>query len=88
MHHDLKCVPKQFQPVHNKKMKAIVRENDRNYQIGDTVTLQEGWPGINKDNFDYTGKEVSARISHLDDFGCQHGYVNLSLDDVGMLIVK
>lgn len=86
MHHDLKCVPKQFQTVHDKKMKAIVRENDRNYQVGDTVTLAEGWPGI--DGFDYTGRKVSARITHLDDFGCQHGYVNLSLDDVGMLIVK
>lgn len=86
MHHDLKCVPKQFQPVWDKKMKAIVRQNDRNYQIGDTVTLQEGWPGIN--GFEPTGRDVSARISHLDDFGCQHGYVNLSLDDVFMLIVK
>ncbi len=87
MHHNLKCVPKQFQPVWDKRMKAIVRWDDRNYQVGDTVTLQEGWPDINKDNFDYTNREVSARISHLDDFGCQHGYVNLSLADVGMLIV-
>ena len=86
MHHDLKCVPKQFQPVYDKKMKAIVRENDRKYQIGDTVTLKEGYPGLN--GFEYTKKHVSARITHLDDFGCQHGYVNLSLDDVGMLIVK
>lgn len=87
MHHDLKCVPKQFQPVYDKKMKAIVRKNDRNYQIGDTVTLQEGWPAINKDKFEYTGREISARISNLDDFGCQHGYVNLSLYNVGLLVV-
>ena len=88
MHHDLKCVPKQFQPIWDKRMKAIVRLDDRNYQIGDTVTLKEGWPAINKDKFDYTGRDVSARISYLDDFGCQHGYVNISLDDVFMLIVK
>lgn len=88
MHHDLRCVPSQFDPVYEGIKKSIVRENDRNYQKNDTVTLKEGWPAINKDKFEYTGREVSARITHLDDFGCQHGYVNLSLDDVGMLIVK
>jgi hypothetical protein len=86
MHHDLKTVPKQFKPVFEGKMKAIVRENDRDYQIGDTVTLNEGWQGLN--GFEPTCALVSARISYIDDFGCQHGYVNLSLDDVGMLIVE
>lgn len=86
MHHDLKTVPKQFKPVLDGKMKSIIRENDRDYQINDTVTLNEGWQGLN--GFEHTCESISARISYIDDFGCQHGYVNLSLDDVGMLIVK
>lgn len=86
MHHDLKTVPDQFQPVYDKRKKSIIRENDRNYQVNDTVTLIEGWEGL--EGFEPTCITESARISHIDDFGCQHGYVNLSLDDVGMLIVK
>lgn len=88
MHHDLKLVAKYFQYVADSKKRSECRLNDRNYQVGDTITLKEGWPAINKDKFEYTGREISARITHLDDFGCQHGYVNLSLDNVGMLIVK
>lgn len=38
------------------------------------------------DGFLYTGRKTSARISHIDDFGCQFGYVNLSLSDIGLLV--
>ena len=86
MHHNLKTVPRQFSPVYDEVKKSITRENDRGYQVGDTITLLEGWPSL--EGFETTGREVSARIIHLDDFGCQHGYVNLSLADVGMLIVE
>lgn len=85
MHHDLKLVSKYYQHVVDGKKRSEVRLNDRNYQIGDTVTLHEGWPGLN--GFEYTGRTVSARISYIDDFGCQHGYVNLSIADVGLLII-
>jgi len=86
MHHDLKLVSKYYQHVVDGKKRSEVRLNDRNYQIGDTITLHEGWPGLN--GFEYTGRTVSARISYIDDFGCQHGYVNLSLDNVGLLIIS
>lgn len=86
MHHDLKLFTKFFQPVVDGKKRSEVRLNDRNYEIGDTVTLYEGQPGL--EGFEYTGRTVSAMISYIDDFGCQHGYVNLSLDKVGMLIVE
>lgn len=86
MHHDLKLFTKYFQPVVDGKKRSEVRINDRQYQIGDTVTLHEGQPGLG--GFEYTGRTVSAMISYIDTFGCQPGYVNLSLDKVGMLIVK
>lgn len=85
MHHDLKTVSKYFQHIVDGQKRSEVRLNDRKYQIGDTVTLREGWPGL--DGFEYTGKTISARISYIDDFGCQHGYVNLSLADVGLLVI-
>jgi len=86
MHHDLKDVPRYYQHIVDGKKRSEVRLNDRQYKVGDTITLHEGWPGLN--GFEYTGRTVSARISYIDDFGCQDGYVNLSLDDVGLLIIK
>lgn len=85
MHHELKTHESQFEPVAEFRMKSIVRFNDRNYSIGDFITLHEGYYENGK--FEYTGRKVSAEISHIDDFGVQDGYVSLSLDKVGMLIV-
>ena len=85
MHHDLKLFAKYFQYVVDSKIMANVRENDRNFQIGDSVTFNEGQPGL--DGFEYTGRSISVNISYIDDFGCQHGYVNLSLCNVGLLVV-
>ena len=85
-HHDLKQFTKQFQPIVDCEKRSIVRYDDRKYQIGDTVTLREGRPEA--DGFEYTGRSISARISYIDDFGCQSGYLNLSLSNVGMLIIN
>lgn len=85
MHHNLKLFTKYFQPVVDGKKRSEVRINDRKYRVGDTVTLREGQQEL--DGFKYTGRKVSARISYIDDFGLRHGYVNLSLRDVGLLIL-
>lgn len=87
-HHDLKIFEKYFQPVVDGKKKSEVRLNDRDYQVGDTVTLREGVPDATEESgFKYTGKEVSAMIFFIDNFGCQDGYVSLSLGRVGLIIV-
>ena len=85
MHHDLKLFTKYFQSVVDGRKRSEVRYNDRNYHIGDTITLHEGQPGLH--GFEYTGRTVSARISFIDDFGLNAGYVNLSIADVGLLII-
>lgn len=86
-HHNLKCHPRQFNPIREGAMKSTVRYNDRNYQIGDSITFNECEPSINSaEGFQYSCRVISAIISHIDDYGCQHGYVNLSLRDVGLLI--
>ena len=85
MHHDLKLFTKYFQAVVDGKIRSQVRYNDRNYNVGDTITLHEGQPGLN--GFEYTGRTVSARISCIDDFGLNAGYVNLSISDIDLLII-
>ena len=85
MHHDLKLFTKYFQAVVDGRKRSEVRYNDRNYQVGDTITLREGQPGLN--GFEYTGRTISARISYIDDFGLNACYVNLSIADVGLLII-
>jgi len=85
-HHDLKLYNKYFQAVVDCKKRSEVRFDDRGYQIGDTLTLREGQPGV--DGFEYTGRSISARISYIDDYGLQSGYLSLSLSSVGMLVVK
>lgn len=84
--HKVKCFTKQFQPIVDGIKRSDIRFDDRGYQIGDTITYQEGQPEI--DGFSYTGREVSCRISYIDDFGCQIGYLNLSLSQVGLLFVE
>lgn len=84
-HHDLKCVAKHFQPLVDGVQKAEVRRDDRKYQIGDTVTLHEG--DLSLEGFKYTGRKITAQISFMSDFGCQHGYVVLSYSKMGMLDV-
>jgi hypothetical protein len=76
MHHDLNVFTKEFQPIVDCKKRAIVVVHDRDYKIDDSLTLLEP-----------SGRSITVNISYLDDFGCQHGYVNLSLCKVGLLIV-
>ncbi len=85
MHHDLKLFTRSFDPIADGRKRSEVRYNDRNYQVGDTVTSHDGQPGLN--GFEYTGRTVSWRISYIDDFGLNAGYVNLSIADVGLLII-
>lgn len=86
MHHDLKSHPSQFQPIVDRRQKSMNRFNDRNYAVNDTWTLHEGENSLT--GFKLTERTVSGAISHMDTFGCQPGYVNLSLDEVGKLVIK
>lgn len=82
-HHDLKIFTKYFDAVADGVKRSEVRYDDRGFEVGDTITFKEGAPSLK--GFQYTGREISAKISYIDDFGCQHGYVNLSLSFVGLL---
>ena len=85
-HHDLKQFHGFFQPIVDGDQRAIVRNNDRKYKVGDTITLNEGC--LKNGEFEYSGRDISAEVSHISDFALQEGYVCLSLKRVGMLIIK
>lgn len=61
MIHKVKSHPGPFQAVKGRLKKHEVRKFDRPYQVGDTVTLQEWDP----DFADYSGQELSIRITHI-----------------------
>lgn len=85
-HHNLKLFTDHFQPVVDGLKKSEVRLNDRDFRIGDTLTLHEGH--MEEGSFVYSGRSVSAQVTYIDNFGLCDGYVNLSLGRVGLMIIE
>lgn len=70
MHHELKILPHYFQPVLDGAKPFEIRDNsDRNFQEGDTVTLNE-WDGER-----YTGRNVTRQVTFVTDYAQQPGFV-------------
>ncbi len=61
MTHRLKIWPRYFKAVCEGKKTFEVRVNDRGYQVGDVLELQE-WCPINKE---YTGKSVTKEVTYI-----------------------
>lgn len=77
MEHELKIYPRYLEDIASGKKTFEVRKNDRNFQVGDILTLKE-W-----DNINYSGKEIGARVIYLlnDKFiGVMPGYVVLGIE--------
>lgn len=77
MHHELKTVNHYFQRVWFKEKTFEVRQNDRDFQTGDTITLRE----YDKETDKYSGREVMAIVGYvLRDFkAVEPGFVIFSL---------
>lgn len=76
MRHELKVWPKPFKDLLSGGKRAEVRENDRNYDVGDVLVLREFVPAENR----YTGRWVQRRVTHIQTgFGLPDGLVVLSL---------
>ncbi len=84
-HHCLKLHAEYFDDIKEKRKTFETRFNDRNYKVGDVVTLKEGVHTLN--GYKYSGREVSAEIGYISNFGVNEGYVTFSLIKVGMLII-
>jgi Domain of unknown function (DUF3850) len=77
-HHIIKCEPEAFERTEAGLKLHEVRVDDRNYQTGDLVTLQE-WI---EDRREYTGRMSTWRIGHLTrggTFGMPRGLCAFSL---------
>lgn len=73
--HELKILPTHFNDVKSGKKKAEIRYNDRNYKVGNILSLWE-WDG------NYSGEFINVRITHIldDEKYLQLGYVMLSFE--------
>lgn len=60
-HHELKCWPEYFKATARGQKEFDVRKNDRDYRVGDVVTLREWDP----DTKQYTGLVVTKFITFV-----------------------
>ncbi|MBU0978093.1 MAG: DUF3850 domain-containing protein [Nanoarchaeota archaeon] len=61
MIHYLKVWPEYFQPLWIGTKEFEIRQNDRDFQVGDTLLLKEWNPKTGK----YTGREFPKRITYI-----------------------
>jgi len=59
--HDLKTWPEYFAEIANGNKTFELRKNDRNFEPGDVLVLQE-W---NPESKDYTGREITKKVGYL-----------------------
>ena len=78
MIHALKTWPEYFEKVKSGEKNFELRKNDRHFQVGDTLILQE-WDSISG----YSGRECDRVVSYVFNgggtMGLQEGYVIMSL---------
>lgn len=77
MKHDLKILPQYFKAVYNRVKQFEVRNNDRNFAVGDDLILKEWEPEIG-----YTGAICFRKVTYIldDQTYLKKGYVVLGLD--------
>ncbi len=67
---DLKIAPEYFEAQLQGKKKFEIRRNDRDFQVGDKLRLNEWDDG-------YTGRTTTVRIEYMTDYKQKPGYVVL-----------
>lgn len=79
--HELKCHPKYFQRLATGQKNFEIRENDRNYQVGDRLIIKEydpqiGWP-------DHGAYDVLVfDVTYIETYALVQGFVALGLRQV------
>jgi hypothetical protein len=76
--HELKCWPEYFADIASGRKNFEIRLNDRNFQVGDCLTLREWNPATSE----YTGKTTRRWITYITSFpdGLRDGYVCMELE--------
>lgn len=75
MIHKLKIHPEYFEEVFTRKKSFEIRKNDRNFQIGDILLLQEYIP----ETQEYTGRVVERKVTYITDFAQKDNYVVMAI---------
>jgi hypothetical protein len=78
MIHYLKTLPEFFEAVFIGSKTFEIRYNDRNFQEGDTVILEEYFKGTES----YSGRKLARRITYVfygQGYGLEKDYVILSI---------
>lgn len=80
MIHALKTLPEYFEAVRQNKKTFELRKNDRDFQVGDYLALNE-WDGEK-----YTGRSLLVRVLYILDpnevMTCAGGYVIMGISEV------
>lgn len=81
MKHELKTWPEYFERVRTFQKTFEVRKNDRDFQVGDIIILNEYLP----ENDKYTQRSLKAKIGYLlygTEFGLKKGFCIMQLIDL------
>jgi ASC-1-like (ASCH) protein len=71
--HELKILPEYFDAVVNGRKRFEIRKNDRDYQVGDLLILNEWDNG-------FTGDLYKVKITYITDYAQQDGYVVMGIE--------
>jgi ASC-1-like (ASCH) protein len=76
MHHELKIWPEHFENVRKNIKNFEIRFNDKNYQVGDTIQLNE-WTKTNG----FTGRKLIKVITYITSFEQRKGWVVFAIKE-------
>ena len=75
MIHSLKTWPEYFEAVRQERKTFEIRENDREFKVGDWLQLHEWCPKSK----DYTGQVILTRVIYLTDWEQKPGFVVMAI---------
>jgi ASC-1-like (ASCH) protein len=75
MKHFLKIQPQYFNAVLSGAKTFEIRKNDRHFQLGDTLFLQE----FDTETQEYTGDVVERKITYITDYAQQENHVVMAI---------
>lgn len=82
--HLLKILPNYFGKVLNGSKTFEIRNNDRDFKVGEYVELLEYFPDEKK----FTGKGVRAIITYITDYEQKGNYVVFAFDLIEDILIK
>jgi len=86
--HELKCWPSQFEATLDGRKKHEFRKNDRDFKVGDVLSLREYDPAKSYPyTHGHTGRVLRGRVTWVtESFGVPPGFCAMSLSDVSAVM--